>query len=608
MNRGAKIGLTATAAFAGLAWWLGRDKTSKPEDKTVLEKKTYDSGDDSFVGIINERLKAVLTPSNIRFEDQHKADLKKWGTKEGVIDTARDIAQKKKEKKKADAIEKAGKAFVKHNLPKLKIKQPGKKESTLWQKTYHDLLKEYSKTQVVITNTSTEAKFIRLWGANRPLSISPPAPADVEDHIIEETVSLAVGVHPQGIAYNPFNDLVYVADQLSGTVTVIDRSNLIVKTVQLQPSFPGFSSPVAVTVNHNTGYAYVAGSISDTVSVIDTALNVAGEIPVGTRPVSLAWNPKNNFIYVASLVDDNLTVINAFDNSIVTTLPAGDDPIDVAVHPVTGFIYVVNSGSDDVSIYDDTNTPVATLPLDSSPVPPVIRPVSVAFDPLNNNMYVAGELTATAYVVDTALNTVSTTVPTGPKPQNLFFNTSNGFIYVQNSGDNTLTVIQSDNTIKDTLAGLGNQSTGGVFNPANGLIYVSDSTLNTVNAIGYEALSSSITIDSDYKQKLENFQHTPALVQHARFVLSGIERIALLKVNDIKPTGSVSSKPVSFSNYFHPQNFLNVSEVHELGGEVIDGRHEWVFKIPALQTLTVLVWYKQFFMNYLIPKPKNQML
>ena len=283
MNKGTKIGLftSITALGAGLIWYFTSSKDDHtPDSKAISDsrvKKIYGE-EDQFTGMDSQRIKAAMQPSNFKFDKNYKKDLKAWGTKEGIIDVSNDEKAIKKKKKLLTGIGKIGDELVKQQTASLQPKAPKNKPS-FYSQFYKWLVKEFNKTQVTITNTSTETKTVRLWGGNKGMSISPPAPADVEDHTIIASVqvntSVTTGIHPQGMVYNPANGLTYIANQLSNNVTVLDNSGRMVSMIQLQPSnFPGYNSPVSIAVNTDSlspkyGYAYVVGSVAGTISEID---------------------------------------------------------------------------------------------------------------------------------------------------------------------------------------------------------------------------------------------------------------------------------------------------------------------------------------------------
>lgn len=618
MSKAVKIGFSALTGI-GIGVLLSYASKEKEEDcgcnhsseKNGETKKVFgDENQDNFDPIVIGRIKAGLTPSNKQYKEQYAKDLKRWGTKEGVIDVSNDEEEKKKKKKQLSAMAKQGEALVKTQLPKVtKVKTKPKKNLSPIEDWYTWLRKEFDVTQVTITNTSNEEKTITLWGAHKGLSVSPPAPRDVEDHEVITTVTIptavGVGVHPQGIAVNPVNGFAYVANQLSNNVSVIAPTGQVVKLIQLQPSiFPGYNSPVAVAVNTketspNYGKVYVVGSVANTVSVIDLSYTVTKEIPVGVRPVDIAFNPVNENLYVANLVGDDVSVIDTTTETVSASMPAGQDPLGVGINLSNGDIFVANSGDNTVSVYDSTNTPVTTI------LGVGTRPVSIIYHPVNNEMYAVATDSNNVIPIDPNLYTTSLPIGVGNKPYGIVFNGNNNFLYVGNRDDETYTVIAPNKSIRATIS-LGNVNIGFGINATENVLFSSDTGANLVNVIGYADQSSSITIDDDFSQKNKNFQHNPALVKHVKFVLSGTERFKVLTLREETITGVEKNTPLSFRNYDSPQNFLNVSEVFGMDGAMIDGLNSWLFKIAGLQTITLLVYYRQFNMYELMPERTPQ--
>lgn len=571
-----------------------------------FEKKTYGEkiAEDNFSEGINEKLKITISPSNFRYTENYKNDLSRFGTPEGLIDVSNDELTKNKKKQKLMNIKKCSEKLSKQQYKKIMSKGKLHKPQPYSANPYSDIFKEFPKIQVTIHNTAIDEKEVILWGANQSVGVSAPSPTDVQDHTISTQISIPSGIHPQGIVFNPVNNLVYVANQLSGTVTVIDSNNQVIKVIQLQPSFPGFCSPVALAANTNSsgskyGFVYVACSVANTINVIDLLLNVTTEIPVGIRPVSVAFNPVNNLIYVANLVSNNISVIDPETNAPVigSPLPSGGNPIGIGINPTSGEIYIANSISNDVTVYNSSNALVTTIPAIG------LRPVTVTYNPANGFMYAVATDNDTVYQIDPVTHTILTVIPVGPSPYNTFFDSANNFLYVQNRGDNSFTIISPGNSIVATI-NLGVQSMGGTFNSNNNFIYVSDTTNNIINVIGYLSSSSSISVSSDYGEINENFQNSPAIVLHTKFVVAGQQRISRFRVNKFTPTGTSRTRPISFELYASPQHTLNVAEVTELAGNVIDGKMNWRFILPGLHTVSILVWYRQFEVQELLKNNK----
>jgi YVTN family beta-propeller protein len=85
-------------------------------------------------------------------------------------------------------------------------------------------------------------------------------------------------------------------------------------------------NPAGIAYNPFNGYIYVANSLSDTVSVIDPNTNtVVATIPVGRGPQEIAYNPSNGYLYVTHLGDHptSMGYVSAIDpntNKIVAKI------------------------------------------------------------------------------------------------------------------------------------------------------------------------------------------------------------------------------------------------------------------------------------------------
>jgi len=115
---------------------------------------------------------------------------------------------------------------------------------------------------------------------------------------------------------------------------------------------PVGTNPWAVGVNPTTNKIYVANQGSNTVSVINGADNsVVATVPVGRYPYAVGANPETDKVYVANICSNTVSVINGADNS-VATVPVGVCPIAVGVNPTTNKVYVANMSSSNVSVID----------------------------------------------------------------------------------------------------------------------------------------------------------------------------------------------------------------------------------------------------------------
>lgn len=162
-------------------------------------------------------------------------------------------------------------------------------------------------------------------------------------------LALLAGASANALAKTNHN--AYVADDVDGTVTVIDtRNNTVTATIR------GFIRPSSLAVSPNGNLLYVLNNGTANLSVVDTETNtVTASIDVGfylfngglgvTGP-SVTFSRRGDHAYLANFTQDTLVVINPDTSSVVATvpLPAQFQPIAVAVSPEGDKVYVGGSG------------------------------------------------------------------------------------------------------------------------------------------------------------------------------------------------------------------------------------------------------------------------
>ena len=627
MKAGSNIGMNS---FAQALKKIFSDKKKSPEDNYVL--KTYEDTEDHFFTEANSKLRKALnldeptesyeedlkrfgTPitlidvaddaipnrrrkvilplkglnksSRDRYTDTYEDDLKRFGTYPGIIDVSNDQCKKKN-----------GLPFFPVNFSKAAYESMLKK----WKKKpvtpfsvnpFSDIFRDFPKLQISVHNNSVSEQEVTLWGGNQHLSVNGSSSSSSQSAItLVSQVSIPTEFHPQGIIVNPANQLIYVVNQLTGSVTVLNSLNQVVQIIQLLPSLPGFCSPITLTVNTKVtsityGFIYIVCSVSNTVIVIDLSFNIVATIPVGVRPVGIAFNPTNLYVYVANLVSNTTTVIHAelLVEILDSPFPVGHNPIGIGIQLVNGDIYFTNAEDDTITVYNNTNELVTTIAGVGQ------YPVSATYNPANNTMYAVAMESNLVYLIETVTYTVVGSITTGTSPFNSFFNTFNNFLYIQNTVDNTFTIIKPDNTLVANTS-VAELNIGGTYNVFNNSIYVSDTLNNTINVLGINVIN--LTVNDDYFEMREDFQSNVGIIQHTKFVVTGPERINSFRHNRFTPTGLIKSHPISFELFASPQSKLNVAEVTALAGTIIDGKMNWKFKLPGLHTVTILIWYRYF--------------
>ncbi|MDE1880709.1 MAG: hypothetical protein KGI89_09195, partial [Euryarchaeota archaeon] len=290
--------------------------------------------------------------------------------------------------------------------------------------------------------------------------------------------TVQIGTGPDGLAFDPTNHDVYVADQAMDTVDVVDP--ISGRTIA---SAPVGLPPYSVAFDSTNGDLYVPNWNSNNVSVIDTATNrdvlsitlpgydgeaseydgttnavwvydlwlggidiisgatnrVVGSIPLpgGSNLGDFAWDPQSGTIYASTTVNgyNNVTVFDQATWSVVAQVPVGISPLGLAYDAAKGEVFVADSGSANVTIINTTTyRTVGSIPVGGSPM-------AVALDPLNGYLYVTDTVSGSTVVVDTSTDSVVGSVPVGLGPVALLFDPITGNVVVANQFSGSLSYL-----------------------------------------------------------------------------------------------------------------------------------------------------------------------
>ena len=261
------------------------------DDPSVI-KRTIHSNEDAY-----------MNNNSAKYRNQ----LKKWGTRSGVMhvalpetkkpicDTTRDSRFYATDEGVME-ISDCSSLSRKRNL----IKDQKQKEAFKnYQKYLH---KEFDVMQVVVKNHTPEIRDVCLWGGNSDKPITDPLFLENDESIV-----VLVGTHPQQVVLNPVNNLLYVANQLSDSVSVVERDGTVVATIPLTENrMPGTVSPVALAVNTNRGYfygmVYVIGSVSNNMYHLNLNHKVVDVNGTGKRPTEIRFDNATNELVIKNVV------------------------------------------------------------------------------------------------------------------------------------------------------------------------------------------------------------------------------------------------------------------------------------------------------------------
>jgi len=278
--------------------------------------------------------------------------------------------------------------------------------------------------------------------------------------------TISVGTSPQAVAVNPVTNKVYVATYFN--ITVIDGATQGTTNVNT-----GAMQSQAVAVNSVTNKVYVANYDSGTITILDGATLNTTSLNVGDRPIAIAVNPATNKIYVVNYGSGSVTVLDGA-TLLSTTIAVGSQPVAVAINPATNKIYVANYNGNNVTVINGFTNSTATVAVGTNPQ-------AIAVNPVTNKIYVANYNSNNVTVIDSGTN-LTTTVAVGSNPRVVVVNPTTNKIYAANYNGSNVTVIDGLTHNTTTIATGGNPRALAV-NPVLNRIYAANYSSASVTVI-----------------------------------------------------------------------------------------------------------------------------
>jgi YVTN family beta-propeller protein len=312
--------------------------------------------------------------------------------------------------------------------------------------------------------------------ADNPLTGTPPAGSDrpgVSATSPPKVVSIDVGYGPLTPTYDPDNGYIYVPNEESGNVSVID-GNTIVGSINVGVD------PTAATYDSANGDVYVTDAGDSEVSVISGTTLVA-TIRAGVNPWSSVFDSQTGYIYVANDVAGfprNVTIIDGL--KAVGSVNVGSYSNSLVFDSGNGFIYVANSGTDNVSVIHGTKL-AGTVSVGTDPV-------SLTYDEAKGYVYVSNLGSGSVTVINGT--SIVGTVVVGGTPEGVVWDSENGYVYVPNAGSDNVTVINGTRTVADLLVGGGPS----FATDDSGYVFVSDSDSTCVSVISGLAVVGTVPV------------------------------------------------------------------------------------------------------------------
>ena len=216
--------------------------------------------------------------------------------------------------------------------------------------------------------------------------------------------SIRVGNRPRGIAESPDGGRLYVANEESGNVSVIETATMRELT---RIALPGAAEPYDLAVTPDGAEVWVTGHEgSGFVHILDASLLApAASVRVGRMPVQVAISPDGTLAYVTNEGDNRLSILDVWTRSVQRslTVPA---PFAVEFDPAGSRVYVSSrSNPGAVRMFDvATDAVLATWEVGE-------KPEYLSLDAFTTRLFVTNRLSPFVSVINLLSGEVEASLP-----------------------------------------------------------------------------------------------------------------------------------------------------------------------------------------------------
>jgi len=319
-----------------------------------------------------------------------------------------------------------------------------------------------SPATVVVPKTTIS----RLPLTQRVASVSRPAVVG----------TIRVGSEPQGVAVSPDGRTIFVANQNSRMLSVVDAASRKATSVPLR------NTPRFVATSRDGRFVFVSMYENDNrtgsgVAVLDVARRkVVRYLATGLQPYTLSVAPDGK-LWVPIHSEGRLEIFAAGTLRLVARIKTPRNPHAVAFSPDLMRAFTANHESNSVSVIDmRTNRVLRSIPVSRAPH-------SIGVTPDGRTVMVAGFEAHAANLIDTV--TLRSTGPfkVGEKPQAMACATDSRHAYVVNNGDDTVSVLNARTGAVTATVRVGHSPRRIAVSPDGRLAYVSNGADNTLTVL-----------------------------------------------------------------------------------------------------------------------------
>ncbi len=390
------------------------------------------------------------------------------------------------------------------------------------------------------------------------------------------TISMGANAQPTFVGYLPAYQRVFVANHGADTIAVVNAINNTVEKFIT----PGGKGAWGLAVNPNHNRVYVTFRETRTLLTLDAAQGwnlLPGSTirPCGdyypAAPFGLAFNKSNNKLYLACAPEGSVNTAVVYQagasglNEISRTgLPnGGDNSGGVAVNTISGNAFFTNSSANNVSIIGHPSNQIVGTEAAGQ------DPFAVAVNEFGSQVIIGNRGSNSLTVL------ADPYLPMAYEVNGVAVNQTNGKVFITSRENGLLLRLKGQGSTElDGAFGVGRQPWGVAVNPITDKVYVADFTDGDVRVLQASTLTPLATIPMGGEptfvevDSAANRAFTVSHLQNRLVVING----SLNTVEASQPTGGAGA----FGLAINPA--LNRAYVSHRGtGDIatMDGSHGW---------------------------------
>ena len=278
--------------------------------------------------------------------------------------------------------------------------------------------------------------------------------------------TIPVGKRPRGIHASPDGKTVYVA--LSGT------------PIEAPPQIDAHGNPVFEKKKGGDDDDAAADKAADGIGVLNVAAKkLTGKLNAGSDPEEFALSKDGRHIYISNEDTKTASVISIAAEKLEHIIPVGQEPEGVTSTPDGKQFYVTCEAGGDIYVVDTaTYTAVAHFKVNG-------RPRSVAFLSAGGIGFIPSESVGELNVIDSVNAKVLKTIalPAGSRPMRVTLSPDEKRLYVSNGRAGTISVFDTHSyDLLDTIK-VGTRPWGMGVSPDGKFLFTANGPSNDVSVV-----------------------------------------------------------------------------------------------------------------------------